>query len=1038
MEYFNYFFFNYSSLGSLLTTIISLGASVFLFTLPNKSKSTLFLAATFFIITLSGSGYIFSTGSYYPNTWHRIMTMSLVPFRFIFLIQFLMRYPNNDKPRFNRIVMYSTLASGVLIDIYFMSVALPAKSFFDLSGHSYEIFIPDFFRHFSLYITFLLLIAFVVSIWKIKVSRGNERKAMLAITLGLVLDLLIPLILNILQRNGFITREMFFSVMAFMTPIGSFLILVAFINTTKDKSTFMFKIISISFLTFVLIFNVIIYMFMTEREESYSFTHRKELKIILTNYNDQKDNEVDYILEYYPNSGETKYTYNRDGYEIFEIHDRLVNSYIYETIKTLPPDSTVDDIKYRIKNLNLVNAKYAQGHIEMILLFLDKYRDSNPINDLLLHIDKQERILYYLSNKIKEIPDNKFMGEMQDFIQKNRSSYEDYLKVVAVHLATSASERDKMKSEVLRYFTPILPETTKYFRQSKLGDKHFVAFQESTPDVIYEIGFNYIEYRNFLHTIGKKLFFLLFLAIFLIFVGTPIFLSGALMKPLNELLSGLRLVRKGDLDVEVPVHVQDEIGYLANSFNSMVSAIRDAKGKLEDYSNQLEMKVEERTKELQLSLTKVEELKTQQDGDYFLTTLLLKPLGVNNAITDGKVKVDFFVKQKKQFQFKKRLMEIGGDMCITQTLFLRGKKYITFINADAMGKSMQGAGGVLVLGSVFHSIVQRTSMQKGLSEIPPEVWIKTTFKELHKIFESFDGSMLVSIIFGLVEEESGMMYYINAEHPWLVLYRDEKARFIEDDSYFRKLGTAGVKSEIFVNTFQMQSGDLIIMGSDGKDDLVLESSDDGMNRVINEDETLFLSRVEEAKGDLFKIYDVIVENFELMDDLSLLSIKFLDLEEKDVADSKVNDLISEASFLLKSNETSSAIALLENGLSQNPNSLDLVDFLMKVYLKNREYEKGTGLAKDFFSRNEANSEFMLRAAYCMKMSRDIESAIDLSERVKLREPGNVKNLIHLADMYAYTRNYKRASKLITKVLQIEPENEQAKKIFKMISESIDS
>lgn len=145
------------------------------------------------------------------------------------------------------------------------------------------------------------------------------------------------------------------------------------------------------------------------------------------------------------------------------------------------------------------------------------------------------------------------------------------------------------------------------------------------------------------------------------------------MKPLNELLSGLRLVRKGDLDVEVPVHVQDEIGYLANSFNSMVSAIRDAKGKLEDYSNQLEMKVEERTKELQLSLTKVEELKTQQDGDYFLTTLLLKPLGVNNAITDGKVKVDFFVKQKKQFQFKKRLMEIGGDMCITQTLFLRGK-----------------------------------------------------------------------------------------------------------------------------------------------------------------------------------------------------------------------------------------------------------------------------------------------------------------------------------------------------------------------------
>ena len=90
-------------------------------------------------------------------------------------------------------------------------------------------------------------------------------------------------------------------------------------------------------------------------------------------------------------------------------------------------------------------------------------------------------------------------------------------------------------------------------------------------------------------------------------------------------------------------------------------------------------------------------------------------------------------------------------MCIAQPIMLRGKKYTNYLNADAMGKSMQGAGGVLVLGAVFQSIIQRTNNIVGQNEVSPEVWIKNAFKELHKIFESFEGSMLISLIFGLIE-----------------------------------------------------------------------------------------------------------------------------------------------------------------------------------------------------------------------------------------------------------------------------------------------
>ena len=80
------------------------------------------------------------------------------------------------------------------------------------------------------------------------------------------------------------------------------------------------------------------------------------------------------------------------------------------------------------------------------------------------------------------------------------------------------------------------------------------------------------------------------------------------------------MVNAGDLTVEVPVKVQDEIGFLAGSFNHMVQSIREARVQLEDYAANLEEKVNERTEALNQTLGKVQALKVQQDGDYFLTS----------------------------------------------------------------------------------------------------------------------------------------------------------------------------------------------------------------------------------------------------------------------------------------------------------------------------------------------------------------------------------------------------------------------------------
>jgi predicted Zn-dependent protease len=68
------------------------------------------------------------------------------------------------------------------------------------------------------------------------------------------------------------------------------------------------------------------------------------------------------------------------------------------------------------------------------------------------------------------------------------------------------------------------------------------------------------------------------------------------------------------------------------------------------------------------------------------------------------------------------------------------------------------------------------------------------------------------------------------------------------------------------------------------------------------------------------------------------------------------------------------------------------------------------------------------------MNHEFKEAIEMAERIKLRDPYNIRNLIHLADMYAYTKNFKRSQKLVKKVLHIEPENKGALKILERLEQ----
>lgn len=425
---------------------------------------------------------------------------------------------------------------------------------------------------------------------------------------------------------------------------------------------------------------------------------------------------------------------------------------------------------------------------------------------------------------------------------------------------------------------------------------------------------------------------------------------------------------------------------LANRFLQVHNAV-------EELNATLEKKVEERTRELKESLLRVQELKTQQDADYFLTSLLLKPLSANHAQSRN-VQVEHLIKQKKTFEFKKWKSEIGGDINIADSITLKDRQYVVFVNADAMGKSMQGAGGALVLGAVFQSTIERMRWTRELSDVFPEIWLHTTFIELHRIFESFEGSMLISLVIGLIEESTGLMYYINAEHPSIVLLRDGVAQFLEAHM-LRKLGTPGIKGRLKIHCFQLRPGDILVMGSDGRDDVILGHNPDGSN-IVNENEQLFLDHVVATKGDLQQIYNRIRGAGEIMDDLSLLRIEYNPTEKTpvDIEPQQIAELRSRA----------------------------------EQQMASERYGEAAELYMQLYDLEPENVETCYLIAQCLRREKKIKQALQWAERCVLRAGENLKYLLQAAELNIMMKRFNKASGYIRRVKELEPEHTRAAKL----------
>jgi nitrate/nitrite-specific signal transduction histidine kinase len=117
-------------------------------------------------------------------------------------------------------------------------------------------------------------------------------------------------------------------------------------------------------------------------------------------------------------------------------------------------------------------------------------------------------------------------------------------------------------------------------------------------NIAFEVGFSSATLYSFQNNIVLRWLILLLLSSVIILLIFPVFFHRTMVDPLKNLLSGVSQVNQGELDAQIPVKYQDEIGFLTKSFNQMVDSLKRLTLELKDKANDLEVQVNQRTSAL--------------------------------------------------------------------------------------------------------------------------------------------------------------------------------------------------------------------------------------------------------------------------------------------------------------------------------------------------------------------------------------------------------------------------------------------------------
>ncbi len=580
-------YLNSFSIGSLIAVAFFVISAIFMLSLEQKSRATFHLGMAFAILAVFNFGYLISATIYHPlAAYHRWVTVTTILLAEIHGNLFYLCFPEVSHPRFTKWFARIAYVVTIVIILAFFVMTVKAEKVFLFNGHYWDFNADEISKIIAIVIVANVGIIALISLWKFIILKGRERWIIALLSVIYLLANVVPSVLNTMSRDGVVGREVFNNSWVLLNLTGFFLLMITFINNARDRFSFIGKIIGITLVTFLIVLQFSSYLSLQERDEAFDEIYRKDMDMTLVT--GRLLQAARYRIVYAMKKDAITKHDGVDPDEFPSINVDLANTYYRGILEQYLRDKEFGRAKQFLEQ----SQPYFEGYKGELIKLLDGMPEGST--DAVKRFDKTisslNKVTFYHGNKIQHLPDEGFRGTMEAYLVKEHKGFGSFAEAIKRRLAGSEADGNELKIEMLRLLAPVQKPGTRMFRTASKSGAHYVAYTRAdyNAGVVHEVGFPYEKYRGFMHDSVLKLMILLGVVLVVVRFGFQLFFRGVLITPLRNLSRGVRAVNEGDLNTSVPVMMEDEIGYVTRSFNTMVETIRGMIGTIS--TNSVEVK----------------------------------------------------------------------------------------------------------------------------------------------------------------------------------------------------------------------------------------------------------------------------------------------------------------------------------------------------------------------------------------------------------------------------------------------------------------
>ena len=229
-----------------------------------------------FVLGSMDVAYFLSSLFIHPwGKFHRYITVAGALLGTVHVAYFIMNYPRRSWKLFPKIYFYTFYAIDLIIIIAFIYTSLKVGQIYRFDGHFWDFNEVFWGQIVGLFILINALFAIVSGIIR-SIQIKQARLQILLIVIGFILIMLIPAITNLLNRLFIITRDEHQNIWGLFGITGSFIVLVTYVNYTKERTTLLSKLYAISLLTVLIILQLVNFFVLQERNRLYNEIHKEK------------------------------------------------------------------------------------------------------------------------------------------------------------------------------------------------------------------------------------------------------------------------------------------------------------------------------------------------------------------------------------------------------------------------------------------------------------------------------------------------------------------------------------------------------------------------------------------------------------------------------------------------------------------------------------------------------------------------------------------------------------------------------------------